>query len=57
MTKQYLGVFRFRGNLRVVLGVAMRILVSKKWQERTLVVIKFDLSNHLLVGKGELNVA
>jgi len=37
-----LGVLRFRGSLRVVPEVALRVLVSHKWQERILVLIKFD---------------
>ena len=42
MTKQYLGVLRFRGSLWVVSVMALRIVVSQKWQKRILVVIKFD---------------
>ena len=39
VTKQYLGVLKFKGNLRVVLGVVLRILVRQKWQKRILVVV------------------
>jgi len=42
VTKQYLGVLKFKGNLRVVLGVVLRILVRQKWQKRILVVVMFD---------------
>jgi len=40
--KQYLGVLGFRGSLRVVPIVTLRILVSQKLQKRILIVIKFD---------------
>ena len=42
MTKQYLGVLRFRGSLSAVPKVALKIFVSQKWQERILVIIKVD---------------
>jgi len=57
VTKQYLGVLSFRGSLRIVPVVALRILVSQNWQERILVVIKSDQWNPILVGKGELDLA